>query len=173
MSRPMATHRPKARPGARPGNGPGPRPKTAVRRTLQKKKEPEPFLVLIAVNRPRYRVRAERAMNGDGWGVRSLLNKEDPIGLINQKQPDVLIISDDFGRNKTLGFVKAAQKWRATGLKLILLTENAEVATAATEFYDSCLVTPWKTIQLRNLVAAIFEANRGAKPEMAEIEEED
>ena len=169
MSRPMASHRPKTRSGA----GPAPRPKPSGPRVLQKKQVPEPFRVLIAVNRPRYRVRSERATNGDGWATLSLLNKQDPIGLINQKQPDVLIISDDFGRNKNLGFVKAAQKWRASGLKLILLTEDAAVAANSTELWDSALVTPWKTIQLRALVAAVYLANRGSEPDMGPFEDDD
>ena len=121
----MSSHGPKRKPAGRP------KPQLERPRQRPKAKAPDPFLVLIAVNRPRFRVRSERATNGDGWGVRSLLNREDPIGLLNQKQPDVLIISDDFGRNKTLGYVKASQKWRATGLYLILVTEDPEVAKAA------------------------------------------
>src|SRR2546423_700922 len=61
------------------------------------------FRVLIAVHRPRYRMRAERAVTLPGWGICSLLNKQDPIGLMNQERPHLLILSDDFGRQKDLG----------------------------------------------------------------------
>src|SRR5437762_1014446 len=60
----------------------------------------EPFSVLIAVLRPRYRSRAERSVAGTDWKVRSLLIREDPIGLLQQKLPDVLIISVDVEKNK-------------------------------------------------------------------------
>src|SRR5256885_941177 len=40
------------------------------------------FRVLIAVHRPRYRVRAERAVTLPDWAICSLLNKQDPIGLM-------------------------------------------------------------------------------------------
>src|SRR5688572_10908585 len=74
-------------------------------------KESKTFRVLVAVHRPRYRARTERAMTGLGWVTRSLLNKEDPVGLVHQRRPNVLIISDDFGRQKDLGILRGVQRF--------------------------------------------------------------
>jgi hypothetical protein len=130
-----------------------------------REKSPEPkddrFRVLIAVNRPRYRSRSERAVDLPGWEVRSLTNKEDPIGLINQKRPDILIISDDFGRNKNLGFIRAAQRWRPEGMRIIALFEDEEVSEGAQELYDASLIPPWKAIQLREVAGTLYEEVRG------------
>src|SRR5436190_24183350 len=71
------------------------------------------FRVQIAVHRPRFRSRAERAVNAAGWEVRSLLNKEDPIGLLNQRTWQIVILSDDFGRQKSLSLFQAAQRFRS------------------------------------------------------------
>lgn len=113
------------------------------------------FRVLIAVHRPRYRVRAERAAAIPGWHVRSLLNKEDPIGLINQNPPNVLIVSDDFGRQKDMGIVKAVQRFRAGGLKIIGLFEKQEAAGSAGELCDRSFCPPWKTGELRSHLTQI------------------
>ncbi len=107
------------------------------------------FRVLIAVQRPRYRSRAKRATAVPVWEVRSLLNKEDPVGLINRKAPNLLIISDDFGRQKDLGIVKAVQKYRVSGMKIVGLFEEKSVAGAASDLCDVVLSTPWKTADLR------------------------
>src|SRR5688500_16810679 len=106
--RPPADSGPRSRSGA--AIPPIRRIRTSARtiETPKTKADPAPtntrtFRVLVAVHRPRYRARTERAMIGFDWEVRSLLNKEDPVGLVHQRQPNVLIISDDFGRQKDLG----------------------------------------------------------------------
>jgi hypothetical protein len=137
------------------------------------RKVPEPFRVLIAVHRPRYRSRSERAVNALGWEIRSLLNKEDPIGLINQKRPDILIISDDFGRNKSMGFLKAAQKWRPQGLKIIAVFEDAEEMKEAAELYDAAFAPPWRTAEMREIVADYYRAIRKREPRFNEKPDEE
>ena len=122
------------------------------------------FRVLIAVHRPRFRSRAERAVDFPGWLVRALLNKEDPVGLINQLPPHILIISDDFGRQKDLGIFKAAQRFRASGMKIIGLFEEAEVAETARPDCDFVLGMPWRTADVRALAAQIFEEIKGRPP---------
>src|SRR5437764_13890689 len=112
---------------ARTSKNPGQRPKSKAAPAKLKAENPDArrFRVLIAVHRPRYRSRAERAVDFPGWLVRSLLNKEDPVGLINQLPPHILIISDDFGRQKDLGILKAVQRYREKGMKIVGLFEDA------------------------------------------------
>src|SRR5437762_5403510 len=105
MNKPLATHGPKrhgrkARGAVSQRARTGPTPETAGSSSDRSKA----FRVLIAVNRPRYRSRAERAVRLPDWEVRSLTNKEDPIGLINQKPPHIFICSDEFGRSKNMAF---------------------------------------------------------------------
>src|SRR5262249_257898 len=122
------------------------------------------FKVLIAVHRPRFRARAERAVDFPGWLVRSLLNKEDPVGLINQLPPQILIISDDFGRQKDLGILRAVQRYRATGMRVIGLFEESETAETAKPDCDYTLAMPWRTSDVRELAARIFEEIKGRLP---------
>jgi hypothetical protein len=164
----MATHRPKSRkPSGRPRPAHG-KPKTPRE---PEQKGPERFRVLIAVNRPRYRSRSERAVNLPGWEVRSLLNKEDPIGLLNQKAPHILILSADFGRNKSLGFLKAAQKYRSEKTKIIGLFETPEEAEEAAELCDAAIAPPWKAIQLREVAARLYEEIRGVPAVLPEAQD--
>ena len=123
-----------------------------------------PFRVLVAVSRPRYRSRAERATLFDDWAVRVLTNKEDPIGLINQLMPDVYIVSEDFGNSKKMGMVTAAQRWRPDGLKVVTLFEDEEKMAENAGLYDAALSPPWKTAQLRELLANFYQEKRGAAP---------
>ena len=160
MNRPMASHRPRrAGFGPRPKPQPRPKPKAA-----EKPAEDDRFRVLIAVHRPRYRSRAERAVNLPGWEVRSLLNREDPIGILNQKPPHILILSADFGRNKTLGFMKAAQRYRSSQTKIIGVFEDDEGAKAAAELCDAVFFPPWKSVEMRAKAAELFEQITGKAP---------
>lgn len=154
MNKPMATHRPKGKLG---GAKPRPKPKKA------EKPEPEGdrFRVLIAVHRPRYRSRAERAVDLPGWEVRSLLNKEDPIGLLNQKPPHILILSADFGRNKTFGYLKAAQKYRSDQTKIIGVFEDEAGALEAADLCDAVFHPPWKTVEMRAKAAELYQEITG------------
>ncbi len=158
MNRPMATHRRK--PGANPFHKKQ-MVKKAERPVNTDQKESDRFRVLVAVNRPRYRTRAERAVDLPGWEVRSLLNKEDPIGLMNQKPPHILILSAEFGRNKSLGFLKASQKFRSPDMKIIGIFEDEAGAAVAAELCDAAFFPPWKTVELGATAAQIFEEITG------------
>jgi hypothetical protein len=127
--------------------------------------------VLIAVHRPRYRSRAERAAALPDWEVRSLLNREDPIGLINRKPPNIFIVSGDFGRNKELGFLKAAQRYRSPEMRIVGLFDDPEEAQKARELCDAVLAPPWRTADLRALAAQFYEAQRGLPPVVTEDRE--
>lgn len=102
-------------------------------------------------------------MDFPGWLVRSLLNKEDPVGLINQLPPQILIISDDFGRQKDLGILKAVQRFRPD-MKVVGVFEDSEIAENARPDCDYALTMPWKTADLRALAAEIFEQVKGRSP---------
>ena len=159
MNRPMATHRPKQRH----------HPTKAVPQQARVGTDgPEPFRVLIAVHRPRYRSRAERAVALPDWEVRSLLNREDPIGLINREVPHIFILSGDFGRNKDLGFLKAAQRYRGPEMKIIGLFDDKEEAAEAAELHDAALAPPWTTADLRAIAASFYAAQRGTPPTEAD-----
>ena len=101
-----AGSRPNRRPPRRPGSRPArqghgavktrrPAPRTPFK-ILEKSKttatvgsteqstaaERQPFRVLIAIHRPRYRGRAVRASALVGWEVTALLNKQDVVGQV-------------------------------------------------------------------------------------------
>jgi hypothetical protein len=152
----MAAHRPKGKRG-------GPRPRPKLKKVEKPEREDNRFRVLIAVRRPRYRSRSERAVDIPGWEVRSLLNKEDPIGLLNQKPPHILILSADFGRNKTLGFMKAAQRFRSDKTMIIGVFEEQEDAAEAAELCDAVFFPPWKSAEMRIRAAALFREITGVE----------
>ena len=127
------------------------------------------FRVLIAVHRPRYRGRVDRAAALEGWSVTALLNKQDPVGLCQKppRPPDLLILSEDFGRQRDLAIFRAVQKWRSRGMRVIGLIEDC--ATAPEGFPDSvpadlcdvCLSPPYKAADIRALLARLYEEMRG------------
>jgi len=92
--------------------------------------------------------------------VRSLLNKEDPIGMMNSKAPHVFIVSDDFGRQKDMGIIRAAQRFRAAGMKVIGLFEEPESAESAGELCDETVAPPWRTADLHALIVAMTGEGR-------------
>lgn len=130
----------------------------------------DPFRVLIAVHRPRYRVRAERAAALTGWEVTSLLNKQDPVGQVHKppRPPDIVILSGDFGRQKSYAIFRAIQAGRAQGMKLIGLVEDCETApegfpdSVPSRLCDICITPPIKTAELRSLLSRLYEEMRGA-----------
>lgn len=142
-----------------------------------------PFRVLIAVHRPRFRGRAERAAALVGWEVLSLLNKQDPVGQCQKapRPPDLLILSGDFGRQKDYAIFRAVQRFREQGMKLVGMVEDCE--TAPEEFPDSvpsqlcdvCLVPPYKTADLRVLFSELYTQMRGkpAPPPITKAETEE
>lgn len=146
----------KRRPRARPVAAPKPLVESPV-------KDDGRFRVLIAVHRPRYRSRAERAVNAAGWEVRALLNREDPIGLLNQKHWHILILSDDFGRQKALALFHAAQRFRPK-TRIVGVFEDGESAVSGIELCDAQFSPPWKTIEMRESVTGICEEQTGARP---------
>jgi hypothetical protein len=96
--------------------------------------------------------------------VRSLLNKEDPVGLVNRKPPHVLILSDDFGRQKDLGILRAIQRYRGSGMRVIGLFEAPEEAAENRDLCDFAFAPPWKTAEVRELLGRFFTQLRGEPP---------
>lgn len=127
------------------------------------------FRVLIAVHRPRYRGRAQRAADLVGWEVTSLLNKQDPVGQVCRppRPPDLLVISGDFGRQKSYGIIRAVQEWRKEGMRIIGMVEDCEAApegypeAAAEQLCDVCITPPYTAKGLRELFSELYEEMRG------------
>jgi hypothetical protein len=151
-----------------------PRPPVAgelriVERTLAEAPGVGPFRIVIAVHRPRFRGRAERAAALVGWEVTALLNKQDPVGLCAKapRPPDLLVLSEDFGRQKDMAIFRAVQRYRSQGMRLIGMVEDC--ATAPDGFPDSvphkicdvCIAPPYKTAELRALFARLYTELRG------------
>ena len=142
---------------------------------IEKTPEPEPapvdttFRVLIAVHRPRFRGRAERAAALTGWNVTALLNKQDPVGIAQKppRPPDLLILSEDFGRQRDLAIFRAVQKWRSQGMKIIGLVEDCAAApegfpdSVPSRLCDVCLSPPYTASGLRALFVRLYEEMRG------------
>jgi len=130
---------------------------------------PGPFRIVIAVRRPRYRGRAERAAALEGWEVTSLLNKQDPVGLCAKapRPPDLLVLSADFGRQKDLGIFRAVQRYRGEDMLLIGLVEDCEAApdgipdSAPDRLCDVCVAPPYKMADLRVLFSRLYTEMRG------------
>ena len=128
-----------------------------------------PFRILIAVHRPRYRGRAERASALEGWQVMSLLNKQDPVGQVAKppRPPDLLVLSGDFGRQKDYAIFRAVQAWRSKGMILIGMVEDCDTApeghpdSVPSKLCDVCLTPPYKAADLRALFTQLYEAMRG------------
>lgn len=146
-----------------------------------------PFRVLIAVHRPRFRGRAERAAALVGWVVTSLLNKQDPVGATSRSDgpPDIVVLSGDFGRQKDYAIFRALQPWRAKGVRLVGLVDDCAEApperpdSRPDALCDVCIAPPYRTAELRKLFIRIYEEVRGepappaARPEAPESGEQD
>ena len=136
--------------------------------TPVKPREAGPFRVLIAVHRPRYRGRVERAAALVGWEVVSLLNKQDVVGQVAKSagHPDLLILSGDFGRQKDYAIFRAVQAWRKKGMILIGMVEDCDTApeshpdSAPNQLSDVCLKPPYKMAELRDLFTKHYEEIR-------------
>ncbi|MBC7527306.1 MAG: hypothetical protein H7308_07120 [Chthonomonadaceae bacterium] len=130
-----------------------------------------PFRVLIAVHRPRFRGRVERAVAREGWAVTSLLTKQDPVGQVSKPPypPEIVILSHDFGRQKDLAIFRAVQKWRSQGMILVGLVEDCETApethpeSVPSSLCDVCLTPPIKTAEVSELIADLYKAMRGER----------
>lgn len=128
-----------------------------------------PFRVLIAVHRPRFRGRAERAAALAGWEITTLLNKQDVVGQVAKlpRPPDLVVLSGDFGRQRDYAIFRAIQSWRKEGMHLIGMVEDCQTApeafpeSAPERLCDTCLVPPYKTAELRALFARLYEEMRG------------
>ncbi len=130
---------------------------------------PGPFRVVIAVHRPRYRGRAERAAALVGWEVTALLNKQDPVGLCAKapRPPDLLVLSGDFGRQKDLAIFRAVQRYRSEDMLLIGLVDDCETPpegfpdSIPNRLCDVCIAPPYKTADLRALFSQLYTEMRG------------
>ncbi len=126
---------------------------------------PAAFRVLIAVHRPRYRGRTERAAALVGWEVSSLLNKQDPVGQVSKAPgpPDILVLSGDFGRQKDLAIFRAVQPWRSKGLKIIGLVDDCHSAPVGypesipSKLCDICIPPPYTAANLRELLTRVYQ----------------
>ncbi len=108
------------------------------------------------------------------WRLKSLLNKEDPVGMVNQKPPHVLILSDDFGRQKDLAILRAVQKYRGKSMRIIALFEDADSLAANAHLCDAALTPPWKTIDLREIVVELCAKITGKPIDLtSKFEDED
>jgi len=172
--------RPQPRAKGRPPK-PGGRPKDPAQRSQARAKQPafdiiervpptsfpeakSVFRILIAVHRPRFRGRSERAAALEGWEVTALLNKQDPVGMVQKppRPPDILVLSHDFGRQKDMAIFRAVQQYRAKGMKIVGFFEDCE--TAPESFPDSvpnalcdvCLTPPITAAQLRGLFMELY-----------------
>ena len=181
----------RSRPSARPGQGRGEaigfrfvERSTEVQEEVAVVQEIGPFRVLIAVHRPRFRGRAERAAALEGWDVTALLNKQDPVGQVAKppRPPDLLVLSGDFGRQRDYAIFRAVQRWRSQGMKLIGLVEDCETApegypdSAPGKMCDVCLPPPYRAADLRALFSQLYEEIRGEpapSPQSKASEDED
>ena len=135
---------------------------------VPKPKELGPFKILIAVHRPRYRGRAERAAALVGWEVVSLLNKQDVVGQVSKSagHPDLLILSGDFGRQKDYAIFRAVQAWRGKGMKLIGMVDDCNTSpenhpgSAPAQLSDFCLKPPYRMPELRELFSKLYQEMR-------------
>ena len=102
------------------------------------------------------------------------------------RPPDLLIMSEDFGRQKDLAIFRAVQKYREQGMTVIGLVEDCNTApegfpdSVPTELCDVCLSPPYKTADLRALFEEVYEELRSkpappplSKFVIAEEDEED
>ena len=128
----------------------------------------QPFRVLIAIHRPRYRTRAERAASLVGWRVQTLLNKQDPVGqcAIPPRPPDILVMSEDFGRQRDSAIFRAVQQWRSRGMQVICLLDADDDATEAdagtpADLCDIMLTPPYTCAALRTVLMGVYERLRG------------
>jgi DNA-binding NtrC family response regulator len=122
----------------------------------------EAFRVLVVAHRPRYRSRMERAVKNPEWETRSLLNREDPIGMIQQKPPHLLIISVDAAENRNIGYLRAAQPFRPQ-VKIIAVFETREEADELAQMSDIAIAPPWRTAdiaQAAQQICAQFQAQQ-------------
>ncbi len=166
------------RPGPKPPPRPKPRParpepaplfEMIDRTALEEERAKQPFRILIAVHRPRFRGRAERAAAREGWLVTSLLTRQDPVGQVSKppSPPQIVVLSHDFGRQKDLAIFRAVQKWRSQGMILIGLVEDCEIApethpdSVPNQLCDVCLTPPVKTADFNALFAELYEAIKG------------
>ncbi len=127
------------------------------------------------MHRPRYRGRTERACAIGGWQVTSLLNKQDVVGFVQKSEgpPDLVILSSDFGRQKSLGIFKAIQQMRPTGMKIVGLIVDEEGLTTqdgipAEKLCDVSIAPPYKAADLRTVFCKLYEDIRGV-PVAAEV----
>jgi hypothetical protein len=164
----MRTRRPAARPGYKIVE------KSESTQAAENTPEPAvpavmPFRILIAVHRPRFRGRAERAARLVGWEITTLLNKQDVVGRVAKQPgpPDLVVLSGDFGRQRDYAIFRAIQAWRNQGMTLIGMVEDCQTApegypdSSPDRLCDVCLTPPYKAADLRALFVRLYEETRG------------
>jgi hypothetical protein len=130
---------------------------------------PMQFRILIAVHRPRFRGRAERAARLVGWEITTLLNKQDVVGQVAKlpRPPDFVVLSGDFGRQRDYAIFRAIQAWREKGMTLIGMVEDCQSApegfpdSSPDRLCDICLMPPYRASDLRALYVRLYEEIRG------------
>lgn len=120
--------------------------------TIKKK---EAFRVLVVAHRPRYRSRIKRAVAHPEWETRCLLNREDPIGMIQQKPPHLLIISVDAEEKKNIGYLRASQPFREK-VKIIGIFETPEEAEAMKQMCAFAFAPTWRTDDIAQAAQQIY-----------------
>jgi hypothetical protein len=79
--------------------------------------------------------------------------------------PDIVVLSSDFGRQKSFGIFRAIQAHRARGMKIVGLVESCEpdeFGNNPADLCDVCLPPPYKTADLDALFRKLFAEIRGA-----------
>jgi hypothetical protein len=114
-------------------------------------------------HRPRYRARIERAAEGAGWQVDSLLNRQDPIGILQSNPPDILVITVDTQLNRNTGYLRAAQPFRDK-VQIVALFESAEEQREYADYAEYLHHTPWRARQVRASLAEAYREIRGTAP---------
>lgn len=101
-----------------------------------------------------------------GWEIVSLVNKQDAVGQVQKGDdpPDLVVLSSDFGRQKSFGIFRAIQSYRARGMKIVCLAETCEADEAGIQpldLCDVCLPPPYTAADLRVLFCRLYEQIRG------------
>lgn len=127
------------------------------------------FRILLAIHRPRFRGRAQRAAALGDWDVVALQNKQDPVGIVQKppRPPDILVISGDFGRQRSYGILRAVQSARLKGMKIVALVDDCSEAPEGypdaipSQLSDVCLTPPYLTTDLRAVFVKLYEEIKG------------
>jgi hypothetical protein len=104
----------------------------------------------------------------------SLLNKQDVVGQVEKGRtpPDIVVLSSDFGRQKSYGIFRAIQSQRAGGMKIVGMVESCEedeLGNNPTSLCDVCITAPYRTADLNALFRKLYEEIRGEPAPVLEL----